>query len=1142
MADRINLGSFSFDSSQVEQKLIELNRKIQELGVQLNQAQNNLRNATREYLNHKQALDQLGTSIGVNTRQYRDFQRTLVTLSGNVAEQRNRVRDLNASQEQNLTTQTQLTAVMNDLRQASQIVSDSYSTQSRSLDQLTNDHRLLLDVLERERSVNGELSASVNQLETNLRSNENAQQQLRSQTSSTSTEINEQTREVNQNTQAVRNNESRLEALSNASDGVSESVGGVGEAFGMIASGNIAGGLQALRASFVALTTSAMAFIATPIGAIITAVAGIAIAGKALFNYNEEMREATNLTRQFTGLSGEDLENFTVRVKTFAEQTGSDLKEVTRTVNSVAQAFGISYEEAFAKVQSGFVRTGASAEDFFDNTDEYSAQFQKAGYSADEFFAVMEAGAQNGIYKDKLVDSIKEVDIRLKDLSKAGREALEGAFGKGFTDTLVSGVESGAISTKKALEMISSETKKVGVTQGQMQKISADVFGAMGEDSAGFVKVLDAVDDGLKKSQDGLTELQQKQLDSQNAQIEFNQAFADLFNLTDNGWDGMMNGIKTVFFNGLTKAIKVVIGLANGFVDTYNNSLLLRAIIAGIGTAMALQVNIATTALKALWNSLKGTGKLIASILTFDLNGVKNALAEGFIGSFNIIKDSAMSMVSDVNKAIDSVKNGQLKHVEMSSSVTGGGELIDTKDGSDKTDKTDKGDGKKDKKDSGKKKLTNSSEELKAKQKLAEEAEKAYKAELENQIKLLGEKQQLTADYASNELANKIKNSQSLIDEDKRVSQELIDNEKARLDEIANLKKEQAQTDLTAKLNAIQSEEDAESRRLQNLVDTGKLTQDQMTSSMDSFTETQDAKRDIANQEYKQKEVEFVYELDEAKKNAQREIDEQDLADKVLKQELDMEAKLLEIESNAWFNYDAEKAVLDQVNEMKKSDLDMQYKQGLISEDNYVRAKANLEKKYQNDTKQMQFQNNQEKGQNLADSFGAAKSLFKENTVAYKAMAIGEATANTYLGASRALKDYPAPYSYIMAGTTIASGLMSVAKIVGIGKAVGGANASSGYTGDGSAYSRAGYLPIHNGEVVFSQADVRSLGGVSNVESMRPTSNQFNQQSASGDMSQMYTMVASAVKDGSFAGTSQGAERGQVRASTNRQIQKRTQF
>ncbi|WP_314058229.1 hypothetical protein [Empedobacter brevis] len=59
---------------------------------------------------------------------------------------------------------------------------------------------------------------------------------------------------------------------------------------------------------------------------------------------------------------------------------------------------------------------------------------------------------------------------------------------------------------------------------------------------------------------------------------------------------------------------------------------------------------------------------------------------------------------------------------------------------------------------------------------------------------------------------------------------------------------------------------------------------------------------------------------------------------------------------------------------------------------------------------------------------------------------------------------------------------------------------------------------------------------------MRPTSNSFNQDSVMGDTSQLYSIVASAVKDGSFAGTSKGTEQGQVRASTNRQIQKRTTF
>lgn len=47
--------------------------------------------------------------------------------------------------------------------------------------------------------------------------------------------------------------------------------------------------------------------------------------------------------------------------------------------------------------------------------------------------------------------------------------------------------------------------------------------------------------------------------------------------------------------------------------------------------------------------------------------------------------------------------------------------------------------------------------------------------------------------------------------------------------------------------------------------------------------------------------------------------------------------------------------------------------------------------------------------------------------------------------------------------------------------------ADGGYTGDGSKYQPAGV--VHKGEVVFSQADVKALGGASIVDAMRPTSN-----------------------------------------------------
>jgi hypothetical protein len=66
----------------------------------------------------------------------------------------------------------------------------------------------------------------------------------------------------------------------------------------------------------------------------------------------------------------------------------------------------------------------------------------------------------------------------------------------------------------------------------------------------------------------------------------------------------------------------------------------------------------------------------------------------------------------------------------------------------------------------------------------------------------------------------------------------------------------------------------------------------------------------------------------------------------------------------------------------------------------------------------------------ISNGLRTAAQLAGENTVLGKALAIADATFNTYVGASRALKDYPAPFSFIAAATTIAQGLMTVNAIL----------------------------------------------------------------------------------------------------------------
>jgi len=66
----------------------------------------------------------------------------------------------------------------------------------------------------------------------------------------------------------------------------------------------------------------------------------------------------------------------------------------------------------------------------------------------------------------------------------------------------------------------------------------------------------------------------------------------------------------------------------------------------------------------------------------------------------------------------------------------------------------------------------------------------------------------------------------------------------------------------------------------------------------------------------------------------------------------------------------------------------------------------------------------------ISSALGAISQAVGENTVAGKALAIAQATIDTYAGATLALKTYPPPFGGIAAGVVIAAGLLNVKKII----------------------------------------------------------------------------------------------------------------
>ena len=101
----------------------------------------------------------------------------------------------------------------------------------------------------------------------------------------------------------------------------------------------------------------------------------------------------------------------------------------------------------------------------------------------------------------------------------------------------------------------------------------------------------------------------------------------------------------------------------------------------------------------------------------------------------------------------------------------------------------------------------------------------------------------------------------------------------------------------------------------------------------------------------------------------------------------------------------------------------------------------------------------------LKDALEQAQSLFREHTIAFKALALAQAIISTYEGATKAIaKTEIFPFNFVLAGMIIAKGMAMVAKIAGVTFRRGG------YTGDGAPDEPAGV--VHKGEFVLRREAV----------------------------------------------------------------------
>ena len=147
-------------------------------------------------------------------------------------------------------------------------------------------------------------------------------------------------------------------------------------------------------------------------------------------NFGEDMNDVanaiSNINQQMSGLSGAKLESVTEQAFMLRDTFEYDISESIRAANAITNQFGTDAEYAMNLIATGAQNGLDYSGELLDTISEYSSQFAKVGFSADDMFNIMQKGADTGAWNlDKVGDAIKEMSIRVVD----GSETTAVAFG-----------------------------------------------------------------------------------------------------------------------------------------------------------------------------------------------------------------------------------------------------------------------------------------------------------------------------------------------------------------------------------------------------------------------------------------------------------------------------------------------------------------------------------------------------------------------------------------------------------------------------------------------------------------------------------------------------------------------------------------
>ncbi|BDZ81420.1 phage tail tape measure protein [Claveliimonas bilis] len=329
---------------------------------------------------------------------------------------------------------------------------------------------------------------------------------------------------------------------------------------------------------------------------------------------------AITVKQNLKELDDTSLKNTTEQAITLEELYGIDMNESMRGVNALMENFGLDATSAMDLLVAGTQNGLDKTKELGDNLSEYSGKFEQAGYSASDYFQLLQNGLDSGAYNlDKVNDAINEVTNRLAD----GTIAENLGMYSQKTQELFREWQNGKATQKDVIDSIVSDISSCENQQDALNRATT-AFGTLAEDGGlKVVSSLTTIGDSYKDVSGKAAEMQKNTTTSSQEMEAAARKIEDAFQPIG---EDIQEALLPIFefLANLMQAFAELPGPVRTFIEVFGGIMALVAVITPVITAiMAMNTALVT---------LVGVG--LAPII-----GIAAAVAAAIAGIVLVVKN-----------------------------------------------------------------------------------------------------------------------------------------------------------------------------------------------------------------------------------------------------------------------------------------------------------------------------------------------------------------------------------------------------------------------------------------------------------------------------------------------------------------------